>query len=414
MKRHHDTGIKVYWLIIAIVCLIMTAGTLFGQTVEHKFQVRLPGGAIAKYAQPTPFRGGWGLTKSNVDYITTLYSSTDEEPTGTLEKWYRKIDEQPETSYLYDLVEFCQAFPSAEIIWAVNLYGSPEEAMEPIDFMLDHDIPLVAVEMGNESYSQCYKLFEVYDPVTKATMAFEYYLERMEPIRAMCIERGLTIYHPAAPWNDRSDHMTWNGELADYTFITGDGICKHFYTDGRRLSGLQEPVDTVLTLQQIADYEFEEFQDFKDFFNGSSDFIVTEANTQPAQLIGDTELNAVFIDSLISKGKREFKYFAIHNGVAPERYGIVYGVKEQKRATHYYPWADHVRSGTGNVGVNGAGFFENRTEQSDTWLREAITGPVVDDGGDPDPEPECDKKCTKKGFGAWLWRLFNPNSCVEC
>ena len=83
----------------------------------NPFVLRVPGGAIAKYANPSPERGGWGLDSTIVDSITTMYKSKDEEQTDdALEKWYRKTANQPEDSYLDRLIALQVRFPEMRVI----------------------------------------------------------------------------------------------------------------------------------------------------------------------------------------------------------------------------------------------------------------------------------------------------------
>jgi len=52
---------------------------ILDETGDNVWVLRLPGGAITKYANPTPYRGGWGMDSAIVDSITFLYKSKEEE-----------------------------------------------------------------------------------------------------------------------------------------------------------------------------------------------------------------------------------------------------------------------------------------------------------------------------------------------
>jgi hypothetical protein len=57
---------------------------------QHPWVLRVPGGAIAKLADPM-LMTGWGLSYAAIDSIIEKYGSSDEESlTGALDKWKRK------------------------------------------------------------------------------------------------------------------------------------------------------------------------------------------------------------------------------------------------------------------------------------------------------------------------------------
>ena len=117
------------------------------------FVIRVPGGAVAKYARPAHDRGGWGMDNGLIDTITFLYKSQEEEPSGDiLAKWNRKLSEQPVKSYLDNLIEFVNLYPDTKVIWVANIYIPAELAIEPIDYLIANGVDVVCVEMGNESY----------------------------------------------------------------------------------------------------------------------------------------------------------------------------------------------------------------------------------------------------------------------
>ena len=284
------------------------------------FTLRVPGGAIAKYANPSPYRGGWGMDTAIIDTITNKYKSHEEDPNpDILAKWYRKCGGQPDYSYLDKLIEFSETH-SINVIWVANIYINPELAILPIEYLLLNGVNIVVVEMGNESYSQ-------------VDHDFDYYEESMTGIRELVLALGIPVSHPAAPSGTRyrKDHNEWNNRLKGFISLTGDWVTFHPYYDRREFSGLTEPVDTVLALEQIDAFDFAgQFEDMKDGFN-SGGFIVTEGNIQPSGLVGDTHVNAEFMKRFVSEGKKEFDYFCIHSGRSPDKYGLIYGVGIQKK-----------------------------------------------------------------------------------
>jgi hypothetical protein len=289
------------------------------------FVIRVPGGAVAKYARPAHDRGGWGMDNGLIDTITFLYKSQEEEPSGDiLAKWNRKLSDQPVKSYLDNLIEFVNLYPDTKVIWVANIYIPAELAIEPIDYLIANGVDVVCVEMGNESYSQ-------------VKHGFNEYVSKMTAIHSLVVERGIPVSHPAAPLGgrQRTDHTQWNTSLNEYITGTGDWITFHPYFDGRELPCLVQPVDTVCAIEQIEAFDFDAFfADIKDFYDAGG-YIVTESNIQPSNLVGDTEVNAIFAERLLIAGKRNFNYFCIHSGRTPDKYGLVYGVKSQKKNTTF-------------------------------------------------------------------------------
>ena len=154
---------------------------------------------------------------------------------------------------------------------------------------------------------------------------------------------GLPISYPAAPTGSRSrkDHQEWNSSLQSY--CSGNYVTFHRYYDGREFSRLETAgrYTTCAIATQISNYDFQgEFQSMKSIFPDAAGYLVTEYNTQPAELIGDTKLNGLFIEKSVQAGMKEFDYFCIHNGVSPDKYGLVYGTRGQKRNTSYYAIQD--------------------------------------------------------------------------
>lgn len=289
--------------------------------------LRVPGGAIAKFADPTVSRG-WGLTYDGIDSIQPAYGNPEEEAQeNALQKWRRKADAQPDISYLPELVAFCQEF-GCKVIWVANIFIPTNKAVYPVQYLLDNGVEVVAVELGNETYSQ-------------VDHDFGQFLSKSQGVASWCKSNGLPISYPAAPTGSRSrkDHQEWNSSLQSY--CSGNYVTFHRYYDGREFSGLKQPVDTLLAQSQISNYDFQgEFQSMKSIFPDAAGYLVTEYNTQPAELIGDTKLNGLFIEKSVQAGMKEFDYFCIHNGVSPDKYGLVYGTRGQKRNTSYYAIQD--------------------------------------------------------------------------
>jgi len=292
------------------------------------FTLRVPGGAIAKFADPwtTPNRG-WGLTYAGVDSILQLYSNADEENAGDAKaKWHRKTDAQPNYSYLDKLAELSTTFPGLQVIWVANIYIDPQITVNILEYLLINGVNVVCVEMGNESSIQ-------------VGNDFQKYKSKALPVRNAIKARwpNMPISHPASAATasrESNKSRVWN--LALNAILNGDWVTFHLYYDGREFSGLKAPVNYEDALLQIADYNFD-FDLIKAKFPNAGNFIVTEGNTQPAQLIGNTFLNAVFMYRFISEGLKSFEYMCLHNGVAPDIYGMIYGTPP-RRNTWYYAY----------------------------------------------------------------------------
>jgi hypothetical protein len=298
---------------------------LFG---TDPWTLRLPGGAATKYVDPLS-GGGWGINYAIVDSITALYGSDEEEATAdAVTKWRRKADAQPSTSYLDEIVSLQNKFPDLRVIWSANYLIPADRAFYPIDYLLDRGVNIVAVEIGNESYSQMN-----YD--------FTAYWDRTRPLVELIESVGVPVAYPipATGLRGSRSHTAWIEDLN--AVIEGAGAVLHIYYDGREFSGLKSPIDTALAYDQIEAWDFTgQFEDIKSEIPNAGFFIVTESNSQPASLIGDTELNRFLVTELLTAGRSSFRDFCLHNGVAPDLYGIIYGTGEKKRNTSYFAFQD--------------------------------------------------------------------------
>lgn len=301
---------------------------------DKDFVLRFPGGAIAKFADPLN-GNGWGMNYEIVDSILAKYGSDEEEDqNGALEKWHRKADEQPDISYLDEIIRLQKNYPKLKIIYTANIYIPTERAIYPINYLLENGVNIVGVEMGNESYSQVNYDFNLYSKKI-AALATELRFKKIQ------------VYHPCPATGNRnsSSHQRWVDNLQSVD--SRDGIVFHPYYDTREFPALMQPVDTAAAYTQIAAFDFfKQFKEAKALFPNLQKFIVTETNTQPSALIGDTPLNAFFVQRLFEAGGKEFEYFCLHNGVSPDKYGIIYGTskKGQKKNTSYYPFKDAVQN----------------------------------------------------------------------
>jgi len=295
---------------------------------QNDFVLRVPGGAIAKFADPR-VPSGWGLTYAGIDSIQPKYGSPDEEDqANAIQKWHRKADAQPNYSYLSDVVALAGDMPGLKVIWVANMFISPEATVYALEYLREFDVDVVAVEMGNETYSQFGHDFSAYRSAVNR-------------LRPYLTDNGYPVAHPATPTGTRNrpDHQEWSDSLqaAIAGPWRGDLVNRHRYYDGREYSGLESPIDTILAISQFRAWSFAvEFQSWKDEYPYASGIICTEFNTQPAALIGDTYANAVFVAEFLAAATEYLDYTCIHNGIAPDKYGIIYGDPPRKN-TSYAP-----------------------------------------------------------------------------
>lgn len=343
---------------------------------DQEFVVRFPGGAATKYTDPIS-GSGWGINYELVDSITYSYGSEEEEATSdAVAKWRRKADEQPAYSYLDDIIAMQNRYPSMKVIWSANYLIPTDRAIYPIEYLLQNGVNLAVVEIGNESYSQV-----DYD--------FQMYWERSQPLVAAIKAKGLPVAYPIPATGVRNSwsHAAWIAELNEV--IDGDGAVAHPYYGGREFPALNQPVDTAAAAAQIAAFDFNaQFDEIKSNLPNAGFFIVTESNSQPASLIGGTELNALLVDRLLQEGKKHFQYFLIHNGVAPDLYGIIYGTARtggQKRNTTYYS------------------FERAFTQSCDTLIT-----PATYDTTYTTITPAIDDRCNKFWFNIFNWKKCRP------
>lgn len=303
------------------------------------FTLRLPGGAISKFADPYNTRNGWGMTEASIQNWFAR-SSQDENGEG-LDKWLRKLTDQPSgRSYMDDLITFQHNHPSTKIIWVLNVLNlSPEDNMNALRYMIAGGVNIVAVEAGNEVYG-LYGAKEAY-AAHKTDTSFAEYQKDFEPIFQMIssefpyIKKSLCI----APFT-RKEFVKWNNDLQAYQG-SYEMATVHFYL------GEQEIPDSYALLpeRKIINYSAPDpeldtcFKQFAYDIGINTDFdstidmalqkypgkeiIVTEFNTNPASAFCNTLAQADWIFHVFTSQRDRIKYLCIHNGIGPEGYPII-------------------------------------------------------------------------------------------
>lgn len=293
-----------------------------------EFTLRLPGGPIDKFADPHPERGGWGLTVEGVDSIQIKYGSPDEEEqAGALEKWRGKAASQPAGSYLDSLIKLQTTFPALRVIWSANMYTPPARTVEILQYLISGGVNIIAVEMGNETYSQLDYNFADYSARAGAMRA---------AIKA--VYPAITISQIAAPiGKGRKEQDLWNSNLAAW-IPAGDFITQHYYIGEREIFAMADLPDRKTTdfnnpdpetqttfyniAAQLLSYQTIVFSTADSLFAGHTR-IITETNTQPAALIGDTYLNSAYQFRFLLENRNEFNSITWHNFVSPDIYGMI-------------------------------------------------------------------------------------------
>lgn len=316
--------------------------------LNQPFTLRIPGGPIDKFADPAPERGGWGLTHEGIDSIQIKYGSPDEEEqAGALDKWHGKASEQPDHSYLDDLIALQKTFPELRVIWSANVFIPADRTVSIISYMISHGVNVVAVEMGNETYSQLDYNFSNYS--TRAS-AIRTAIKNIYP--------DLPISHISAPiGKGRREQDLWNSQLSAW-LPAGDWVTQHYYIGEREILSMSDLPDrkTVnfnspdATLQntfvniaaELLGYQTIVISTADSLFPGHTR-IITETNTQPAALIGDTYLNSAYQFRFLMENKDHYNSITWHNFVSPDIYGMIClrkknepGTERLKKRTTYF------------------------------------------------------------------------------
>ena len=293
---------------------------------EGPFTLRIPGGAISKFHDPYNVRKGWGMSDESVsNWFNTV--GFDEDGQGK-EKWLRKTSAQPEYSYLDKLIELQESFPQMRVLYVLNVLNStPEANMQAIRYLKQHGVNVTGVEAGNEIYGK-YK-------------SFDEYIKDFEPIFELLeqeypeISKGLV----AGANLGRKDLVKWNDALAEYEGDY-DAVILHYYYTARELKDAYSMINKVkydpsiyFENLDIAYIKAAEKMDQVDLIGEGLDYAedkfpgkkiwITEWNTKPSDKLNNTLLNGSWQFSQMMEYQNRIEYFLIHNGVSPDKYGLI-------------------------------------------------------------------------------------------
>ena len=295
--------------------------------MHQPFTLRVPGGAISKFHDPANVKEGWGMTEKSVK---TWFDKTgfDEDGNG-LEKWLRKTEEQPNHSYLDDLIALQKKFPDMQVLYVLNVLNSnPESNMQAIRYLMNNGVNVVGVEAGNEVYGKY--------------ASFSEYIADFEPIFKLVakeypqIKKGIV----GAANLSRKEFAKWNQDLAAYK---GDyeAVILHYYYTQRELGEAYE----MIPLRSAYD-ESAKRTDLEKAFDKANELLmsktmiqdavayahstfegkalwITEWNTKPSEMLCNTLLNGAWQFREMVAYSDKIEYFLIHNGVGPDKYGMI-------------------------------------------------------------------------------------------
>jgi hypothetical protein len=296
--------------------------------------VRFGGGSISRFYEPMSYSTGYGMTSESVARYFDKYGSTQQkdEDDGTegAADWLRKVSEQPEYSYLDKIIQWQIDNPTNKIIWVSNILNSSiSEQVNTIKYLVNNGVKIAAIEVGNEVYGKY-----LFDPAL--------YLSTYEQLRT----ETLKIFPEAkfslisGNFSGRKEHTNWNNKLNLYDKTKYDFITIHFYIteDKAPLSYSTLPsksytvdytsVDTTLQvpfehfINEVinTDYLQEEVDNAVLLYG--KPIILSEFNSKPSYNFGNTIANAMWIYKQLIK-LENVEYLLVHNGVSPDRYGII-------------------------------------------------------------------------------------------
>lgn len=294
---------------------------------NQPFTIRVPGGAISKFHDPYNNRQGWGMSESNVRSWFSK-SGFDEDGQG-LDKWLRKTQEQPDHSYMDDLIKLQKEFPNMQVIYVLNILNSNDEAnMNALRYMMKGGVHIVGVEAGNEVYGKY--------------SSFNEYVKDFEPIFALVKKEFPQIKTAicAAPMKGQKEKDDWNKQMSNYKGPYDAAIIHFYYTRKELEQAFTEMPSAVAysenkfipaldkAYRQAASNMMEnklfyyQIQHANELFKGKKIWI-TEWNTKPSDAFNNTILNGAWQFKSMIEMRKITEYLCVHNGIGPDKYGMI-------------------------------------------------------------------------------------------
>ncbi len=295
--------------------------------MQQPFTIRVPGGSISKFHDPYNVQKGWGLSEKNIqDWFDK--TGFDEDGNG-LEKWMRKAGEQPDHSYLDDLIALQKKFPSMQVIYVLNVLNStPEANMQAIRYLMQNHVRVVGVEAGNEVYGK-YASFSEY--VSDFEPVFSK-VEKEFPAIKKSLIAGANL--------NRKELVKWNDDLAAYSG-NYDAVSIHYYYTAKELGSVYDMIplktqydpasgnadlDKAFTKAAEVLMEKRLLEDgiayAKNQFKGKEIWI-TEWNTKPSERLCNTIVNGAWQFQEMMTLRDQVPFLIMHNGVSPDKYGMI-------------------------------------------------------------------------------------------
>ncbi len=207
-------------------------------------------------------------------------------------------------NYIYDFIKLAKKTQS-KVIFNINILNEPvEDYLKVIDIFKEHDLDVIAVELGGELYTREYK--DVIDG--------ELYLQLAKSCAKNIRENypDILIGVVAAPVNTLDRHNIWNKKLSEENFY--DAIIVHSYAkvikgraqDGKMVFEEQESENKKELFEIYRDRAIIYLQDkypkeileYNEAFNNDPVWI-TEWNFQMSKTTGNTMLQALFVPSYL-------------------------------------------------------------------------------------------------------------------
>lgn len=338
--------------------------------------VRWPGGGTLKFKHLARTNAkGYGYDINEI----TAYINGGGGTAKDLEDWQRTYDQEQLLDYRYidRFVEYYHSLNNPpDVVFGMNVtLGVLSEEMAALDYLADHGVAVVAVEMGNETYQQ----FNTFD---------EYYAKAEPFLQAVkakypSIVRTMVI----APNPDRNSHKKWNdafkAKLAENDLIQG-GV-PHFYPDlskectdlyaaynstpkpnfeidfetkdvivgpiaDKCLDDLNHIITDAAVAVGLKINSFESLKAYLDSQFPGLPLYMTEWNYLPVEGMANTVAEAVYVFKAIKKIQENpnIKIATTHQFVAPAGHGMVTPqnssdsiVKELHRRAKYYAFLLH-------------------------------------------------------------------------
>lgn len=288
--------------------------------------LRLPSGGRCKFMRPFTVRKGWGMDSATVNkYFDDGGKDEDDADRNTV---LTKVAQQPEFSYMDELINLQKRHPNSKVIWVCNIHtADTTELINAINYMMKGGVKFIGFEIGNEVYSQ-FNTFAEY--ITRAT-PFITAIRKHYP--------GKKISLPCANFGGRTVQINWHNDLKAYTGDY-DAITVHFYPNEIILGSaydqlpakgnytypnqqLQNGFTTAFNILMGSDGSINNWISQAQAINTKKEIWVTEFNTKPSNEICNTWLNSAWQFKQFINSKTTAKIVTVHNGISADIYGMI-------------------------------------------------------------------------------------------